>query len=264
MDIEKLTGEIEDWLEKADEEENLKFMVHKQSDVPPGAIVIEMLGYYGSIGQIVTKELQKISVNTKKIAGVFSNYFNEMVQISSGEILLPISLLYTSLKNQSYIFTSTNFAIPDIISYQLAENLYQLYQDLNVSKIILIDGVFSNKRNLDELPQVYKIEASSVININTAPKENFTLTGQVASSFLTYWAQPNRIPIDVVAIESLPDFDPISSLEVLKYLSKEYFGFSLSFADLKKQIEEFKKSELKSDLNSDTQVNEDMGTKYFV
>ncbi len=264
MNIENLTGEIEEWLEKADEEENLKFMIHKNSNIPPGAIVIELLGYYGSIGQLVAKELQKVLDKPKKIAGVFSNYFNEMVQINAGEILLPISLLYAKIEQKSFIFTTTNFAIPDVISYQLAENLFQLYQELKVSKIILVDGVFSNERDLNKPPQVMKINALSKIKVNAASDVGFNLMGQVASSFLTYWAQPKKIPIDVIAVESLSDYDPISSLEELNFLSKEYLNFYPAFNDLEKQIEEFRSAISISDRDHSFGVKEDSDTNFFV
>ncbi|UCE14341.1 MAG: hypothetical protein JSV04_03985, partial [Candidatus Heimdallarchaeota archaeon] len=135
MHIENLTGEIEEWLEKAEEEENLKFIKQEDIELSKETIVIELLGYYGSVGQIVSEEIQRMCSEKKKLAGFFSSYINEMVQLLSEEILLPITLLQSKIGSKEFILTTSNFAIPDVISYQLSEELYTFYKRNNVSKI---------------------------------------------------------------------------------------------------------------------------------
>ena len=103
MHIENLTGEIEDWLEKIEEEENLKFIRQDESKPLEGTVVIEMLGYYGSVDRMITKEIQRLSRETRKLAGIFSSYFNEMVQIYYGEILLPITILQSKIGSNEFI-----------------------------------------------------------------------------------------------------------------------------------------------------------------
>ena len=93
MYIEILTEEIEDWLEKAESEEHLRFLSWSKPEKSENVIVIELLGYYGTIAQTVTRELHSLSKENQKIAGFFSSYFNEMIQIHSENILLPVSLM---------------------------------------------------------------------------------------------------------------------------------------------------------------------------
>ena len=92
---------------------------------------------------MVANEVQKLCQKTKKLAGFSSNYLNEMIQLYSGEILLPVSLLRSQIGSQEFILTTSSFAIPDVISYRLAEELYNYYKKNNVSKIFLLDGVYN-------------------------------------------------------------------------------------------------------------------------
>jgi len=223
MYLETLTDEIEDWIEKAEETENLRLIHRGETNHTTGAIAIELLGYYGSIDKLITKEFLKVSQKSQKIAGFFSNYFNEMIEFSLGEILLPISVLSLNIGNQPYILTTTNFAIPDIICYRLSEELLSFYQQLNVSKIILIDGVYSRYRSLNQLPRVHRIISNDFkIHMISEKKSDFSMMGQIASSFLTYRSQMPKIPLEIVAVESFAEYDPISAYELLKFINHEF------------------------------------------
>jgi predicted ATP-grasp superfamily ATP-dependent carboligase len=244
LNLENLTGEIEEWLEKADEEENLKFLKQKDTKSNGNTVAIEMLGYYGSVDLMIAQEIQKLSKKKKQLAGFFSNYFNEMVQLYSGEILLPISLLKSQIGSQEFIVTTSSFAIPDVISYRLAEELYRFYKELNVSKIILIDGVYNHQRKIDVKPQVHRIFAyKSQINVINETSANFTLMGQIASSFLIYWSNKENIPIEIFVVDAFSDYDPISSLELLKVLANEW-RIEGDFSELERRSQEFNQSHL--------------------
>ncbi|UCG03539.1 MAG: PAC2 family protein [Candidatus Heimdallarchaeota archaeon] len=239
MQLENLTGEIEDWLERVEEEENLKFIRQMESKPLEGTVAIEMLGYYGSVDRMITKEIQKLSQNTRKLAGFFSSYFNEMVQMYSGEILLPITILQTQIGSKDFILTTSNFAIPDVISYRLAEELYRFYKKQRVSKIYLVDGAYNYKRNIKQKPQVHKITSSEFqIRVTNEKLANFTLMGQIASSFLTYWSYNGDIPIEILVVDAFSDYDPISSLELLKVLTKQW-EIEADFNELEKRSQEF-------------------------
>ncbi|MFX0209460.1 MAG: PAC2 family protein [Candidatus Hodarchaeota archaeon] len=246
MNLENLTGEIEDWLEKADEEENLRFIRLKGFESLKDTVAIELLGYYGSVDRMVAKEVQKFGRKKKKLAGFFSSYFNEMVQLYSGEILLPITLLLSQIGSQNFIITTGSFAIPDVISYRLAEELYEFYKKHKVSKILLIDGVYNHRRRIDKKPQVHRISTSGPrIKVINTRKANFTLMGQIASSFLTYWSHDDNIPIEILVVDAFSEYDPISSLELLKVLTKEW-GIEDDFRELKRKSQEFTQSYMKS------------------
>ncbi|MFX0123774.1 MAG: PAC2 family protein [Candidatus Hodarchaeota archaeon] len=265
MHLENLTGEIEDWLEKVEEEENLKFIKQTSSQPITGAVVIEMLGYYGSVDRMITKEIQKLSQSTKKLAGFFSSYFNEMVQMYSGEILLPISILHSHIGSQDFILTTSNFAIPDVISYRLAEELYKFYQKLKVSKIYLVDGVYNYKRNIKQKPQVHRITTSDFqIKVNNKKLANFTLMGQIASSFLTYWSYKGDIPIEIIVVDAFSDYDPISSLELLKILTK-HWGIEADYSELKKKSQEFNQlyKQSKEEISVEKQET-DLDPRFFI
>ncbi|MFX1516555.1 MAG: PAC2 family protein [Promethearchaeota archaeon] len=241
MHLENLTGEIEDWLEKAEEEENLKFI--KQGEPKPlaGTVVIEMLGYYGSVARMITKEIQRMSQDTRKLAGFFSSYFNEMVQMDSGEILLPITILQSKIGSNDVILTTSNFAIPDVISYRLSEELYRFYQQLKVTKIFLLDGVYNHKRDIEQKPQVHRITSSDFeIKVQNEKLANFTLMGQIASSFLTYRSYNGNIPVEILAVDAFSDYDPISSLELLKVLTHQW-GIKRDFNELERRSQEFRR-----------------------
>ncbi len=244
MNLENLTGEIEEWLEKADYEENLKFLKQEDSRSNGKTVAIEMLGYYGSVDLMVAQEIQKLSKKKKKLAGFFSNYFNEMVQIHSGEILLPITLLKSQIGSQDFIVTTSSFAIPDVISYRLAEELYGFYKEYNVSKIVLIDGVYNYRRKIDIKPQVHRILAfKSTVKVINETVANFTLMGQIASSFLIYWSHKESIPIEIIVVDAFSDYDPISSLELLKVLTNEW-KIEGNFSELERRSLEFNQSHL--------------------
>lgn len=239
MHLEDLTGEIEDWLEKVEEEETLKFIRQAKSKPLEGAVVIEMLGYYGSVDRMITKEMQKLSQKSRKLAGLFSRYFNEMVQMYSGEILLPITILQTQIGSKDFILTTSNFAIPDVISYRLAEELYGFYKKQKVSKILLLDGVYNYKRDIKQKPQVHRITSSEFqIKVTNQKIANFTLMGQIASSFLIYLSYEGDIPIETIVVDSFSDYDPISSLELLKVLIEQW-GIEADFSELERRSQEF-------------------------
>ena len=246
LHLENLTGEIEDWLEKAEEEEILKFIRKKNFEFLGETVVIEMLGYYGSVDRMITTEIRKLSQKKKKLAGFFSSYFNEMVQLYSGEILLPITLLQSQIGSKDFILTTSSFAIPDVISYRLAEELYGFYKKCNVSKILLVDGVYNYQRQINKKPQVHRISVSEleikVINQKTA---NFTLMGQIASSFLTYWSPNANIPVEILVVDAFSDYDPVSSLELLKVLTQD-LGIKGDFNELERKSQEFDQSYLES------------------
>ncbi|MFX1285194.1 MAG: PAC2 family protein [Promethearchaeota archaeon] len=246
MDLENLTGEIEEWLEKADEEENLKFIKQKDSESGffSNTIAIELLGYFGSVDRMIAKEIQKFGQKKKKLAGFFSSYFNEMIQLYFGEILLPITLTHSQIGSQHFIITTGSFAIPDVISYRLAEELYEFYKENKVSKILLIDGVYNYQRQIEKKPQVHRIFTSeSKIKVVNAKKASFTLMGQIASSFLTYWSYEGSIPIEILVIDAFSEYDPISSLELLKVLTEEW-GIEGDFEELRRKSQEFIQSHM--------------------
>ncbi len=248
LNLENLTGEIEEWLEKADEEENLKFIKQKDSESGffKNTVAIELLGYFGSVDRMIAKEVQKFSQKKKKLAGFFSSYFNEMVQLYSDEILLPITLLHSQIGSQDFIITTGSFAIPDVISYQLAEELYDFYKKHKVSKILLIDGVYNYQRQIDKKPQVHRISTSeSKIKVINEKKADFTLMGQIASSFLTYWSHDDNIPIEILVVDAFSEYDPVSSLELLKVLTEEW-GIEGDFGELRRKSQEFIQSYMKS------------------
>jgi predicted ATP-grasp superfamily ATP-dependent carboligase len=265
LHLENLTGEIVDWLEKVEEEENLKFIRQDTSKAFEGTVVIEMLGYYGSVGRMLTKEIQKMSQNTKKLAGFFSSYFNEMVQLYSGEILLPITILQSKIGSNNFILTTSNFAIPDVISYRLAEELYRFYNELKVAKIFLLDGVYNYKRDIKLKPQVHRIKSSDFqIEVENKKLANFTLMGQIASSFLTYWSYKGDIPIEIIAVDSFSDYDPISSLELLKVLTHQW-GIKADFNELERRSQEFHQlhKQSKGKISPEIQ-NIDFDPRYFI
>lgn len=265
MHLENLTGEIVDWLEKVEEEENLKFIRQDKSKSLEGTVVIEMLGYYGSVGRMLTKEIQKMSQNTKKLAGFFSSYFNEMVQLNSGEILLPITILQSKIGSNDFILTTSNFAIPDVISYRLADELYRFYQEQKVAKIFLLDGVYNYRRNIKLKPQVHRIKSSEFqIEVTNKKPANFTLMGQIASSFLTYWSYKGDIPIEIIVVDSFSDYDPISSLELLKVLTHQW-GIKADFNELERRSQEFHQlhKQSKEEISPEEQ-NVDFDPRYFI
>lgn len=265
MHLENLTVEIEDWLEKAEEEENLKFIRQDESKPLEGTVVVEMLGYYGSVDRMITKEIQRMSQKTRKLAGFFSSYFNEMVQIYSGEILLPITILQSKIGSNEYIFTTSNFAIPDVISYRLSEELYRFYQQLKVAKIFLLDGVYNYKRNIKQKPQVHRITSSDYqIEVKNKKPANFTLMGQIASSFLTYWSYNGDIPIEIIAVDAFSDYDPISSLELLKVLTQQW-GIEANFNELERRSQEFRQisKQSKKEISAEEQ-KEGLDPRFFI
>lgn len=240
MYLENLTEEIEEWLEKAEKEENLKFIGTRTSKPKEGAVVIEILGNYGSIGQLVAHEIKNLCSHNRKIAGFFSSYLSEMIQLSSNDILLPITLLEVQIGNQPFILTTCSFIIPDIIGYTLADELYEFYKKLKVSKILLIDGVHTFSRQIDKKPIIHRI-ISSKSQVHTLDKNlsRFTLMGQVASSFLTYWEGRKNIPIEIIAVDAFAEYDPASALELMKVLAKEW-NVEGDFRELERRSNEFK------------------------
>jgi predicted ATP-grasp superfamily ATP-dependent carboligase len=240
MNIEELTEEIEDWLEKVDEEETLKFLKYPLDENLEGIIVIELLGHYGAVAQSVARKLLSTGENHKKLAGFFSSYLTEMVQVQAGSILLPISLVKVRIGKIDFIITTTSFPIPDVVSYQLAEELLLFYDRIKPSKIILIDGVHSYNRDITTTPAIHQITSFQPdINGNEKKKSNFTMMGQVAGSLLTYYLNPMNITIELLLVDSFAETDPISSLEVLNHFNREY-GDILDLSDLKDEAHSFK------------------------
>jgi predicted ATP-grasp superfamily ATP-dependent carboligase len=240
MNIEELTEEIEDWLEKADEEETLKFLKYPLGEKLEKIIIIELLGHYGAVAQSVAKKLLSAGKNQEKLAGVFSSYLTEMIQLQAGSILLPISIMKVRIGITNFIITTTSFPIPDVVSYQLAEELLQFYNQLNPSKIILIDGVHSYDRDIATTPAIHHITSfHSDKSQNGGSKSNFTIMGQVASSLLTYYSNPSKIPVELLLVDSFAESDPISSLEILTSFNSEY-GDVLDLSDLKNEASKFK------------------------
>ena len=264
MHLESLTGEIEEWLEKADEESNIKFIKNIDLDCPTDVIVIEILGYYGSVGRFVSEEIQRLSQKSEKIGGFFSSYFSEMTQISSSQILLPISILKLNIGSKTIILTTSSFAIPDIVGYTLAEELIEFYKKINVSKIILVDGVYNNKRRIDKKPQVHNISSSNFkIEVSNQNKADFTLMGQIACSFLTYWLQNQEIPIEIIVADSFSEYDPISSLELIKALIGEWGIKEADFSELINKSHEFTKSYLVAGDDSEVDDQESISDPRF-
>ncbi|MHA2243501.1 MAG: PAC2 family protein [Candidatus Hodarchaeales archaeon] len=263
MHLESLTGEIEDWLEKADEEEILKFLRKDNSEFLEETVVIEMLGYYGSVDRIIANEIQKLSQKKKKLAGFFSSYFNEMVQLYSGEIMLPITLLQSQIGLKDFILTTSSFAIPDIISYRLAEELYEFYKKCNISKILLVDGVHNYQRHIDKKPQVHRISISELeIKVINQKTTNFTLMGQIASSFLTYWRHNANIPIEILVVDAFSDYDPVSSFELLKVLTQD-LGIKGDFNELERKSQEFNQSYLESQKGTKKERQDEVSDSRF-
>ncbi len=239
MHLEKLTEEIEEWLEKA-EEETLRFLGRSIPDNVDGIIILELLGYYGAVAQTVTKELQILSQKSIKLAGVFSSYFNEMIQLIDEDILLPISLVQVKIGSNRFILTTSSFAIPDVISYQLAEELWSFYLRLNPSKIIIIDGVHNFRRDPSSVPQVHWVNSSkSGVEFKESIDSDFTMMGQAASSFLTYFSNVENIPIELLTVDSFAEYDPVSALELLKVFTHD-FKIEHDFSNLLKEVSIFK------------------------
>jgi predicted ATP-grasp superfamily ATP-dependent carboligase len=232
---------METLLEEMEEEDKLRFIVQNDSAPPVGAVAIEILGYYGSVGHLVASEIQRTAINMNKLAGFFTSYMTEMVHLSSEEILLPVTILNLEIGDHPYILTTTNFAIPDAIGYQIAEELYRFYQKYKVSKILLVDGVYNRGRSIEKRPWVHKIVSKEqkleVINGGNADENSFTLCGQIACSFLTYWG--NDIPVEMFVVDTFPEYDPISSHTLLLYLAEEW-GIMGDFTGLEKKAHEFK------------------------
>ena len=266
MRLENLTGEIEDWLEKADEETNLKFLKTLTGDSLEKVVAIEILGYYGSVGKLISEEIQKISPKSKKLAGFFSSYFSEMIQLSFKEILLPISILKLKIGSKTFILTTSSFAIPDIVGYSLAEELLSFYKKNRVSKIILVDGVYNDKRRIDQKPQVHNISSSNFnIEVKNQQPADFTLMGQIACSFLTYWLQSKEIPIEILVADAFSEYDPISSLELIKALTKDWEIENWSFTNLKNQSHKFTQSYLLSqDESEEGNTDNTSDPRYFI
>ncbi|MHA2289734.1 MAG: PAC2 family protein [Promethearchaeota archaeon] len=240
MYLEKLTEEIEEWLEKADEEETLRFLGRPIPEKTDGIIIIELLGYYGAVAQTITKELQALSHKNIKLAGVFSSYFNEMVQLIAEDILLPISLVQVQIGSNRFILTTSSFAIPDVISYQLAEELWAFYMRLNPSKIVIIDGVHNYRRDILTVPEVHRVKSSNIgVELQRSNTSDFTMMGQAASSFLTYYSNRENIPVELLTVDSFAEYDPVSALELLKVLTRDY-TIDPDFTDLLKESEVFK------------------------
>jgi len=264
MNIEELTEEIEDWLEKADEEETLKFLKYPLEENLEGAIIIELLGHYGGVAQSVAKKLLSTGKNNKKLAGIFSSYITEMVQLQAGSILLPISLVKTQIGETDFIITTTSFPIPDVVSYQLAEELLLFYNQIKPSKIILIDGVHSYNRDIVTTPAIHHITSFQCDKRRSEnPKSNFTMMGQVASSLLTYHLNSRNIPIELLLVDSFAESDPISSLEVLAELNREY-GDIFDLSDLEAEASNFKNNFTK--INDKSSIKEILtsGSQFFV
>ncbi|PWI49662.1 hypothetical protein CEE45_00605 [Candidatus Heimdallarchaeota archaeon B3_Heim] len=240
MHLEKLTEEIEEWLEKADEEETLRFLGRTIPDNTEGIIILELLGYYGAVAQTVTKELQTLSQKSLKLAGAFSSYFNEMIQLIDEDILLPISLVQVKIGSNRFILTTSSFAIPDVISYQLADELWSFYLKLNPSRIIIIDGVHNFRRDASSVPQVHQVNSSkSGVEFKENIDSDFTMMGQAASSFLTYYSNVENIPIELLTVDSFADYDPVSALELLKVFTHD-FKIEHDFSNLLKEVSSFK------------------------
>ncbi|MHA2223733.1 MAG: PAC2 family protein [Candidatus Hodarchaeales archaeon] len=265
--MENLTSEIEDWLEKADDVENLKFIKLSDPQSHNGLIALELLGYYGSVGQLITQEINKVTFQQKKLGGFFSSYFNEMIQLVSGEIRLPITLIQSQLGDShlDFILTTSNFAIPDIICYRLAEELYEFYKENKVSKIILIDGAYNYKRKIDKKPRVHRISSlKSQIEVKNSKNSDFTLMGQIASSFLTYWGNNRDIPVEIFAVDAFSKYDPSSSLELLKVIFQEW-GIKGDLSELERKSEEFNQSFLHSSVESRTKTQENsLDPRFFI
>lgn len=265
MYIELLTEEIEDWLEKAEDEENLRFLSYSKPRKSDNVIIIELLGYYGTIAQTITKELYSLANENQKIAGIFSSYFNEMIQIQSENILLPISLISTKIGNQSYILTTSSFAIPDVISFQLSEELLTFYETLSPSQIIIIDGVHNYQRKIEKSPKVHRIKSfQSDIDLLGNNHSTFTLMGQSASSFLTYYSNAANIPVELIVVDSFPDYDPISSYTLLNELKVD-LALDPDFSDLLSEIDLFKNTfRSKKEPILGEQEDGESDSKYFI
>jgi len=194
----------------------------------------------GSHAQTITNELHSVAKEKQKIAGIFSSYFNEMIQIQSENILLPVSLIKTKIGNQSFILTTSSFAIPDVISFKLSEELLSFYETLSPSKIVIIDGVHSYQRKIESSPEVHRIKSfNSDIDLLGSKNSNFTLMGQSASSFLTYYSNAANIPVELIVVDSFPDYDPISSFQLLNELKVD-LPLNSDFSDLLREISIFK------------------------
>ncbi|MFW9778765.1 MAG: PAC2 family protein [Candidatus Heimdallarchaeota archaeon] len=232
---------VETLLEEMEEEENLRFLIRNEFVPPVGAVAIEILGYYGSVGHLVAHEIRRTTSQMNKLAGFFTNHMTEMVQLSSNDILLPITIQYLEIRDRPYFLATTNFAIPDAIGYQIAEELFRFYQQHKVTKILLVDGVYNSNRSIDKKPRVHKIASNEqrleVTSEMTTAGDSFTLCGQIACSFLTYWG--NNIPVEVFVVDTFPEYDPISSYALLLHLSEQW-GFTGNFSRLEEKAQEFK------------------------
>ncbi|MHA2239473.1 MAG: hypothetical protein ACXAB2_14085 [Candidatus Hodarchaeales archaeon] len=123
----------------------------------------------------------------------------------------------------------------------MSEELLTFYETLSPSKIVIIDGVHSYQRNINIPPEVHRINSlKSNIDLLGDKKSNFTMMGQSASSFLTYYSNNANIPVELVVVESFPEYDPISSYKLLNELQGD-FELDSDFSDLLKEIEIFKR-----------------------
>ncbi len=90
------------------------------------------------------------------------------------------------------------------------------------------------------------------------------MMGQVASSFLTYWSHDAEIPIEIITVDSFSDYDPISSLEILKVLDQDW-QLKVDFNELERKSHKFRKEILSSkQILEIEQQNEDSDKKFFI
>ena len=92
MDIIK---EMEDHLDNINRQESFQFINSKENvKFDSDLIVVEALGYHGLVDQLISNEIQGLSKKITKLAGLYSNYLSEMIQVQKKEIILVWYLLH--------------------------------------------------------------------------------------------------------------------------------------------------------------------------
>ena len=86
------------------------------------------------------------------------------------------------------------------------------------------------------------------------------MMGQSASSFLSYYFNPLKIPVEMLVADSFANYDPLAALEILKVLTDELkidYKFEKLIQEVKKfqssiQSSESQLTDTREELNPDT------------
>lgn len=260
MDIIK---EMEDHLDNINQQETFQFINSKENiQFDKNLIVVEALGNHGLVDQLISNEIQGLSKKITKLAGLYSNYLSEMIQVQKKEIILPISILKCDLLNsKSIIFVTTNFAIPDVVSYSIAEKLHEWYTKNGLKKIIIIDGVQSKKDILNHTITTFGY-SNGVFNGLESANTDLNIVGPTAGSLITY-INHKDISLKVFLIESNKDYDPHAALNLFERMCslEQFEDLKDHISELREKAESNGKKSFKRDITGN---DGDSKTPYFV